>query len=95
MIKVREVFTTKPGMASKFAKMMKEVMVMPGKVEVMTDLVGNYNTVVIEHEMASLADFEKMMAQHGKEMKAEDKQKMAGYTDMYLTGRREIYRILD
>lgn len=45
MIIVREVFTCKPGQASKFAKLMKKAFI-GGNYKVMTDLVGNYNTVL-------------------------------------------------
>ena len=94
MIKIREVFTAKPGMASKLAKLMQESMGnMGGKTTIMTDLVGDYNTVVAEYEMESMVAFEKMMEDYTKNQKPEEKEKMSGYTDMYMTGRREIYRI--
>ncbi len=94
MIKIREVFVCKPGMASKFAKMMKESMSSEhGKMQVMTDMVGDYNTVVMEREAESLTAYEKMSEEFGKNMTEEDKKKMSGYTDMYLTGRREIFKI--
>ncbi len=93
MLLIREVFTAKPGMASKFATLMKEVMASwSSPVKIMTDMVGEYNTVVMEYEVEDLTAFEKMMAEYSS-MKPEDKAKMAGYTDMYQTGRREIYRI--
>ena len=92
MLLIREVFVTKPGMASKFAKMMKETMGEPG-VRIMTDVVGDYNTVVMEYEVESMADYEKKSAQWGKDMKPEDKAKMADYPNMYQTGRREMYKI--
>ncbi len=85
-------------MASKLAKLMRETMpsiVKAGsRVQVMTDLVGNFNNVVIEWEVASLAAFEKIISDYMKNANPKTKAKMAGYTDMYMTGRREIYRIL-
>ena len=92
MLRIREVFVTKPGMASKLAKMMKETMGEPG-VKIMTDVVGDYNTVVMEYEVESMADYEKQSAQWGKNMSEEDKKKMSGFPDMYQTGRREMYKI--
>ncbi|MBI3952484.1 MAG: hypothetical protein HY336_00835 [Candidatus Doudnabacteria bacterium] len=97
MIIVREIFTCKPGMASKFAKIMKGSF-MKGKSRVMTDLTGNYNTVVVESEMDSLADFDKMMEDYksGKmdqDVDPEVAKQWEHYTDMYMTGRREIYQI--
>ncbi len=96
MLLVREVFTAKPGNASKLAKLMMEAippMANGMKMTVMTDLVGEFNQVVIQHEVESLADFDKMMQEYATSMPEEVKKKMAGYTEMYQTGRREIYRI--
>lgn len=95
---VREVFVAKPGQASKLAKLMKEMMNADPKMaegKVMTDLVGNYNTVVFEYPVPSLSDFEKDMEEYGKNMDPELAKKMTGYTDMYMEGRREIWRIVE
>ena len=94
MIIVRETFITKPGMASKFAKLMKEVM--GPNARVMTDLTGRFNHVVVETEMKSLQDFQKRMDSYKKDKDKDKKtqEKMAGYTEMYMTGKREIYQIL-
>ena len=90
MLLVREVFTAKPGMASQLAKMMKEQM---AEAKVMTDIAGPYNTVVVEYEVASLAEWE----EHMKKMMAEGKKlsKSSGpsHTDLYTTGRREMFRL--
>jgi len=96
MLKIREIMTARPGQASKLAKLMKEAMKdFPGTVLVMTDMVGDYNTVVTEYDVESMAAFEKMMADMSANEKPEDKEKWAGYTEMYMTGRREVYRIWD
>ena len=91
---VREVFTAKPGNASKLAKLFKEAIAMDPsmKTRVMTDAVGEYNTVVLETEAASLAAFEEMMKEGPDSAKI--REKMKGYTEMYLTGRREIYQVV-
>lgn len=62
MLLVREIFTCKPGQASKFVKLMKEVSTPEelGKTRIMTDLVGPYNTVVMETEVADLQEWQKM-----------------------------------
>ena len=95
MYVVRETFTAKPGMASKLAKMFREVSSeMPGvKSRVLTDFVSDYNTVVWEVEMKELADFEKMMKEYAT--KPDLGKKMAGYTEMWQTGKREIYRVVE
>lgn len=91
MLLFREIFIAKPGMASTLAKMMKA----SGRGRVMTDMIGTYNTVVVEYEAESLAAFEaemkKMMSEPPKD------QPPAGerHTDMYLEGRREVFRILE
>jgi hypothetical protein len=93
MIIVREYFVAKPGQASKLANLMVEVMKIAGaRTRVMTDLTGDFNRVVMETEADSLADFEKRMADYSS--RKDIGEKMKGYTDMYLTGGREIYRVV-
>jgi hypothetical protein len=96
MLIVREVFTAKPGMASRLAKMFQEMakeMPPPKPARVMTDFVGDYNTVVMEFEYADMAAYQKAMEEYVK-MPAELRQKFGGYTELYMTGRREIFQIL-
>ena len=63
-------------------------------------MVGNYNTVVMEMQVNSLAEFEKQMEEY-KSGKAQSKmdpqirEEMSKYTEMYLTGRREIYQVVE
>ncbi len=95
MYVIRDIFKAKPGQASKLARLFKDVSkdLMGGKVRVLTDAVGDYNTVIMETEVKDLAEHEKQMREYGD--KPEFKQRMAGYTDMYLTGKREILRKVD
>jgi hypothetical protein len=95
MYLVRDVFTAKPGMASKLARMMKDVMTSDPKMKarVLTDAISDYNMVVMETEVASLGEFEKNMKEYSE--RTDLKQKMAGYTDLWLTGRREVLRSVD
>jgi len=96
MIIVHDIFICKPGNASKVAKLFKEVMT--GNVElvnIMTDMSGQYNRVVMVSKYHSLSAFEaswKKYEQNTDEMK-KMREKMAGYTEMYLTGSREIYQV--
>ena len=91
---VRDSFKAKPGMASKLAAMLKDVMSQQkdAKVRILTDYVGPYNSVIMEFEVPDLAAFEKRMKEYseGKDIR----EKMKGYTDMYLSGGREIYRVM-
>ena len=98
MLIIREIFTAKPGQASKLAKLFKKGFGQDAKVRIMTDFVGNYNTVVMEMQVESLVEFEKQMEEYrsGKgDMKMDPKtaEEMSKYTEMYLSGRREIFRI--
>lgn len=97
MIIVREVFTAKPGQASKLAKLFKKMNAKDKNVRIMTDLVGEYNTVIMETEMKNLAEFEKMMQEYksGKqmEMNPDLMNEMANYHEMFLFGKREIFNI--
>ena len=95
MIIVREVFIAKPGMASRLAKLMKSVMreVPNARCRVMTDLTGQFNKVVMETEFESLLAFDQRMKDYANNSVLADK--MVGYTEMYKTGRREIFQVVD
>jgi hypothetical protein len=100
MLIVREVFNAKPGQASKLAKLFKKGFDRDPNVRVMTDMVGDYNTVVIEMQVNSLAEFEIQMEEYksGKpdpKMDPQVAEEMSKYTEMYLNGRREIFQIVE
>jgi hypothetical protein len=94
MLIIKDTLVAKPGQASKLAKLMKEVMAADPnfKGRVMTDMVSSYNTVVIEAEVENLATWEKQWGDMAK-LPPELTEKMKGYTDMYLTGKREVFRV--
>jgi hypothetical protein len=99
MLIVREVFIAKPGQASKLAKLFRKGFPVDQNTRVMTDLVGDYNTVVVEMQAESLAEFERQMEEYksGKpdpKMDPKVAEEMSKYTEMYLTGRREIFQIV-
>ncbi|MEO6732217.1 MAG: NIPSNAP family protein, partial [Ferruginibacter sp.] len=59
MIIVHDIFICKPGNASKFAKLFKEAMADNGElVNIMTDLTGDFNKVVMVTKYDSLAAYE-------------------------------------
>ena len=91
MIIVRDIFIAKPGLASKLAKMWKEQM---PAAKIMTDVTGRYNTVVMETEYDSLTDWDAMMKKYmdGSKQKS-GKSAGPNYTEMYTSGRREIFRV--
>jgi len=100
MFIIREVFTAKPGQASRLAKLFKRAFPADPGTLVMTDMVGNYNTVVVEVQVKSLAEFEKQMEDYksGKpdpKMDPKVAEEMSKYTEMYVSGRREIYQIVE
>ena len=92
MIVVRNTFTAKPGQAGKLVAQMKEVAGAGGlkNLRFMTDLVGDLNTVVMEHEVESIAEFESLMQKYSTDPQMRDKAK--GYTDLWITGKRELFR---
>jgi heme-degrading monooxygenase HmoA len=96
MIIVHDVFVCKPGNASKLAKKFKEAMAgFNEMVNIMTDLSGSFNRVIIVSKYDSLAAWEQSWEKY-KENSEEMKKMteiMAGYQDMYLTGSREIYQV--
>lgn len=96
MIIIHDIFICKPGNASKLAKLFKEIMTDNDEfVNVMTDMTGQYNKVVIVTKYDGLTAYEsswKKYEENTEQMK-KMKEKMAGYHEMYLTGSREIYQI--
>jgi hypothetical protein len=94
MIIVHDIFICKPGNASKLAKLFKEVMSKNKDfVQVLTDISGPYNKVVMVTQFESLSAFDKSWEQTDPEEMKRMQEMMKGYTDMYLTGSREIYRV--
>ena len=96
MYVVRDIFTAKPGCASKLASLFKRVFADDPSCRVMTDLIGKYNTVEMEFEVADLAAYEKQMQEYkdGKvTMDPALAEEMKGYTELWTTGRREIFQI--
>jgi hypothetical protein len=98
MFLVRDVFRCKPGKAKDLAERFKRLLpsleredrFVNGKV--MVDAFADYWTVVVQAEFASLADFEKHMAEFSQ--RAEVKEVMAGYMDLVDGGHRELYRLI-
>ena len=96
MIIVHETYICKPGNASKLAKLFREIMTGYKEfVHVMTDVTGDFNKVVLVSQYDSLVAYEQSWDEYMKDEKAMQvmKEKMEGYTEMYLTGSREIFRV--
>jgi hypothetical protein len=93
MIVVRNCFIAKPGMASKLAAQLKDAAGSSklGKYRVLTDLTGDFNRVVLEYEAESIGAFEANMKDYATN--AAFREKMKGYTDLWVTGSREILQI--
>ena len=93
MIVVRNCFVAKPGNASKLAALLKDAAAaaeIPSH-RVLTDLTGEFNRVVLEYEAANVAEFEARMKDYLTNEKF--REKMKGYTDLWVTGSREILQI--
>ena len=94
MFVVRNTFVAKPGCASKLAAQLKEAVAafqMPGA-RVMSDVTGDFNRVIMEHTAESLEEFEKRMQEvMGSPIYRE---RMAGYTELWITGSREVLRVV-
>ena len=96
MIIVHDIFICKPGNASKLAKLFKEVMAENKElVNIMTDMTGPYNKVVMVSKYDSLTAYEQSWEKYKENTEEMKKmqEKMAGYHEMYLTGSREIYQV--
>ena len=95
MIIVHDIFICKPGNASKLAKMFKEAMSGNNElVNIMTDMTGQFNKVVMVSQYKNLAEYEQSWEKLQKDAEAMKKMEkmMTGYQEMYLTGSREIFR---
>jgi hypothetical protein len=93
MIVVRNCFIAKPGHASKLAAQLKEAAAASklSKHRILTDLTGDFNRVILEYEADSVSGFEAMMADYATNTAF--REKMKGYTDLWVTGTREILQI--
>jgi hypothetical protein len=94
MFVIRETFKAKPGQASTLARLFKQTMgdLIQYKFRILTDYIADFNTVVMEVEVDDLGAFERMMAEYTTRQDVRDK--MKGYADMYMTGKREVYRVV-
>lgn len=96
MIIVHDIFVCKPGNASKLAKLFKTAMADNSElVNIMTDMTGQYNRVVMVTKYENLTSYEQSWEKYKQDTEAMKKmqEKMAGYQEMYLSGSREIYQI--
>jgi hypothetical protein len=94
MIVVRNCFVAKPGQASKLAKQIKEAASAAQgltRYRVLTDLTGDFNRVILEYEAENVGEFEQRMRDYATNQAFRDK--MQGYTDLYVTGSREILQV--
>ena len=95
MYLVRDTFNCKPGMAKELVKKFKQTIPFMEEqnlknVKIMTDVVSNYWTVVLEGEVNSLAEFEN---RRGFTSKPEVQEIMKDYMNLVEGGRREIFQI--
>jgi hypothetical protein len=94
MIIVRNTFIAKAGQASKLAAQFKRAAAaaeLPN-FRVLTDVTGDFNRVVLEYEAETIAEVEAQMKNYatGETMRRE----LSGYTDLYLTGTRELLQTM-
>jgi len=94
MIVVRNCFVAKPGSASKLAAQLKDAATSAnmGRFRVLTDVTGDFNRVVLEYEAENVSEFEERMREYNNNMAL--REKMRGYTDLYVTGSREILQVV-
>ena len=98
MFVVRDIFRCKPGKAKELVEKFKKTFHVMESLDgftnprVMVDAVADYWTVVLEADCPSLEHFEKHMREYGS--RPEVQQAMAGYMDLVIEGRREIFRIV-
>lgn len=97
MYLIREVFQTKPGRAKDLVKMFKQAAPHFEKIgemnnmKIITDVVSNYWTVVVESETENIGGFFSNM--RSATMSDELKEIMKGYMDCVAGGHREIFLV--
>jgi hypothetical protein len=94
MILVRNCFVAKPGQATKLAGILKEAAATANilRHRILTDMTGDFNRVVFEYEAENLTEFEGRMQDYATNEAF--REKMKGYTDFWVTGHREILRVM-
>jgi hypothetical protein len=93
LIIVRNSFIAKPGQAGKLAAQLKN-MAKAGNlrnVRVLTDFAADFNHVIMEHEVESASEFEELITTYSSDPQSREAAK--GYTDLWTTGRRELFRV--
>jgi len=95
MYLIRDTFQCKPGMAKELVKKFKQTIPFMEEqnfknVKIMTDVVSNYWTVVLEGEVENLSEFEN---RRGFTSQPEVKEIMKDYMTLVESGKREIFRI--
>lgn len=93
MLVVRNSFVAKPGHASKLAAQLKAAAASASfpKHRVLTDLTGDFNRVILEYEAENLTELEARMKQYATDEAL--REKMKGYTELWVTGSREIFQV--
>jgi len=61
------------------------------RARVLTDLTGEFNRVILEYQAENIGEFEAGMKDYATNEAF--RSKMKGYTDLYVTGSREILQI--
>lgn len=94
MFIVRNCFVAKPGNASKLAAQLKEAALAGAlpNARVLTDLTGDFNRVILEYEAKDISEFDTRMKDYATNEGF--REKMKGYTDLWITGNREILRVV-
>ena len=93
MYVIRNTFHAKPGQAGKLAAQLKEMLAV-GKLRnarILTDVSGNFNTVVMEHEMETLSEWEALMERYASDPQI--RSLAGGYLDLWTTGKREFFKV--
>ena len=93
MLVIRNCFVAKPGSASKLAAQLKEAAAVTKipRYRVLTDLTGDFNRVILEFEVENIGGFEERMKEYATNEAF--RAKMKGYTDLWVSGSRELLQI--
>ncbi|HUF05595.1 MAG TPA: hypothetical protein VMM38_15655 [Aridibacter sp.] len=92
MIVARNTFTARPGQAGKLLSQLKDMAEAGGlqNCRFFTDISGDFNTVIMEFEVDSLAAYDSVHESYMTD--PEIREKAAGYTELWTSGKREFLK---
>lgn len=98
MLIIRTTFIAKPGQAGKLAGMFHRSFLDKPNVRILTDEIADFNTVQMETTVKDLGEYEQIMRDYANNRANMDPamvEEMKSYTELWLTGKREVFKVVE